>query len=260
MKNEANLNEINEKQIRLTAVGVGPGDAELITVKGLKALQAADVVFVPRSRDGEKSLALRIVADYIDEAKQTVVALPLPMTRNPRELVPAWEAAAQVIADSLSEERPCGVYLLLGDPLLYGTFTYIWERLVDIAPALAIEIVPGVTSFAATAAMTQTVLSTTNDRVAILPASYETSAEVLQDLFDRFDTVILLKVGTVLPQILEAVEGLGLLDSAVYGERVGMPEEVLVTDVRSLKGQRRPYLSLLIVRKEGRPIDNESTL
>ena len=234
---------------RLTAVGVGPGDAELITVKGLKALQAADVIFVPRSRDGEKSLALRIVADYIDENRQELVTLPLPMTRNPRELVPAWEAAAAEIDNALTAERPSGVYLLLGDPLLYGTFTYIWERLQEANSDIEIEIVPGVTSFAATAAVTQTVLSTTNDRVAILPASYETSAEVLQNLLTTFDTIILLKAGTVLPQILDALDELDLLDSAVYGERVGMPEEVLVTDVRTLKGQRRPYLSLLIVTK-----------
>ncbi|MEM7800871.1 MAG: precorrin-2 C(20)-methyltransferase [Chloroflexota bacterium] len=234
--------------MKLTAVGVGPGEQDLITVKGAKALSAADVIFVPRSRDGDKSMALRIVEPLIDGERQQVVALPLPMTRNPQELVPAWEAAAALINEQLSTNKPNGVYLLLGDPLLYGTFTYIWEQLVQSFPDIEIEIVPGVTSFAAMAAVTQTVLSTTDDRVAILPASYETSADTLAELLTRFDTVILMKAGTVLPQLIDILEKLNLLDSAVYGERVGMPEEVLVTDVRSLKGQRRPYLSLLIVK------------
>ena len=234
----------------LTAVGVGPGDPELITVKGLKALQAADIVFVPQSRDGNKSLAWRIVADYIDQSRQEVVSLLLPMTRNPRELVPAWEAAVDVIEGKLSAERPLGVYVLLGDPLLYGSFMYIWERLNEngLGPDVQVEIVPGVTSFAATAAATQTVLSMTHERVAILPASYETIAN-LKQMFETFETVILLKAGTVLPQLLETLEQLELLDHAVYGERVGMPEEVVVTDVRQLLGQKPPYLSLLIVNK-----------
>ncbi len=53
----------------------------------------------------------------------------------------------------------------------------------------------------------------------------------------------------MLSQILESLDSLGLIDKAVYGERVGMPEEVLVTDVRTLMGQIRPYLSLLVVKK-----------
>ena len=235
--------------MQLTAVGVGPGDPELITVKGLRRIESAELIFVPRSRDGSISLAQRIVDAYI-RPDQTVVALPLPMTRNADELTAAWDAAsAEIIATYAKHGAAQGVYLLLGDPLLYGTFTYIWERLAVDAPELAIEIVPGITSFAATAAVTQKILSTTNDRVAILPASYETDAAALGALLERFDTVILMKVGTVLPQILAALDELGLIESAVYGERVGMPEEVLVTDVRGLMGEKRPYLSLLIVTK-----------
>lgn len=234
--------------MNLTAIGVGPGEPDLITVKGLRALESAEIIFVPRSKDGDKSLALRIVEPYLRDG-QHVIKLPLPMTRNPDLLVPAWENAADIIAHSLAEMGATrGVYLLLGDPLLYGTFTYIWERLAQRHTHIAIQIIPGVTSFAATAAATQTILSTTNDRVAILPASYETDAARLRNLLTSFDTVILMKAGTVLPQLLDAIDELGLLGSTVYGERVGMPEKILVTDVTTLRGQRRPYLSLLIVR------------
>jgi precorrin-2/cobalt-factor-2 C20-methyltransferase len=66
-----------------------------------------------------------------------------------------------------------------------------------------------------------------------------------------YETVILLKVGPVLPQILNALEEMGLLESTLYAERVGMPEEriALGPEVRALYNQRRPYLSLLIVRR-----------
>jgi precorrin-2/cobalt-factor-2 C20-methyltransferase len=266
----------------LTAVGVGPGDPELITVKGVKAIQAARLIFTPRSQDdppsgdnapsgdgalssdsassGEdgQSLALRIAQGWINPAQQEIVELALPMTRDADRLRLAWRAAADRIAASFSEyqtrEAPPirGVYLLLGDPLLYGTFTYIWGELAEYYPEIRIDIVPGVTSFAAAAARGRFVLSTTSDRVAILPASYETNAAQLRRLLADYDTIILMKVGRVFAQVLAALEEMELLDSTLYAERVGMPEERIVPgpDLRQLRHQRRPYLSLLIVRKE----------
>jgi precorrin-2/cobalt-factor-2 C20-methyltransferase len=239
---------------QLTAVGLGPGDPELITLKGLRAIEAASLIFTPRSQDGEQSLALRIAQPWLRPERQQVVELALPMTRNPAQLVAAWQAAADQIAHTLAvsgQENPRGVYLLLGDPLLYGTFTYIWGELAARHPHIEIEIVPGVTSFAAAAARTKFLLSATSDRVAILPASYETDAAELRRLLADYETVIMLKVGPVLPQMLATIEDLGLLDSTLYAERVGMPEELIVVgpEVRALHNQRRPYLSLLIVRR-----------
>ena len=159
----------------LTAVGLGPGDPELITLKGLRAIQQADFIFVPRSQDGEKSLALRIAQEWIDHDRQQIVELLLPMTRNADQLVPAWQGAAQQIAEQMQAvtgtKTVKGVYLLLGDPLLYGTFTYIWAALAESHPEITIEIIPGVTSFAASAAQGQFVLVSTSECVAILPAS-----------------------------------------------------------------------------------------
>ena len=57
---------------RLSAVGVGPGDGELITLKGYRRLQTADVVFVPRSKDGSMSLAHRIVEEHLSDDQLVV--------------------------------------------------------------------------------------------------------------------------------------------------------------------------------------------
>ncbi|BAM00429.1 MULTISPECIES: precorrin-2 C(20)-methyltransferase [Caldilinea] len=236
----------------LTAVGLGPGDPEWITVKAVRAIEQARVVFAPRSRDGDASLALRIAEPWL-RPEQPIIELALPMTRDPDLLTPAWEAAADQIAAALTPGTR-GVYLLLGDPLLYGTFTYLWRELAQRHPHIQVSVVPGVTSFAAAAARAGVVLATTSERVAILPASYETDAASLQRLLADFETVILMKVGNVLPRVLDALETLGLLDAAVYVERVGMPEERIVENLHTLRGETtpRPYLSLLIVRRSHR--------
>jgi precorrin-2/cobalt-factor-2 C20-methyltransferase len=245
---------MQEALLHITVVGLGPGDPELITVKGLRAIEAADLVFVPRSRSGEESVALQIAQPWIVADRQQMVRLTLPMQRDAAQLRAAWQAAADEIATSLAATAEAtghaaqGVYLLLGDPLLYGTFTYIRHELRARHPDIAVSFIPGVTSFAAAAARCQVALGTAADRVTILPAGRVAAAEQLHRLLNEFETIILMKVGEVMPQVLTALEELDMLDAAVYAERVGMPDERIVEDVRTLRGQRCPYLSLLIIR------------
>lgn len=249
--------ELMNTPIQLTAVGLGPGDPELVTVKGLRAIEAADVVFAPRSRDGEESRALRIARPWIDPGRQQVVPLTIPMQRTALHAPEVYHGIAAAIGARLGElaaRHPQGVargaYLLLGDPLLYGTFTTLWAELAAAYPQITVTIVPGITSFAAAAARVGLPLSAGDDRMAILPAPAEAGA--LRELCVQFETVVLLKVGGALPQLVAVLDELALLDDAVYAEHLGMPEERIVREVGSLRGYAAPYLSLLIVRRGGR--------
>ncbi|MCW1967021.1 MAG: precorrin-2 C(20)-methyltransferase [Anaerolineae bacterium] len=258
------------KKLLLTAVGLGPGDPELITVKGAAALSRASLIFVPQSTSGERSIALGIAKHYLNP-RQRIISLPLPMTRNSAALNAAWRNAADTIAqafydcvEQLKQEQTTqndhaaisidAAYPLLGDPMLYGTFTYIWAALAEHYPDIQIKIIPGVTSFAVAAAMSQTPLAATSDRVAILPASYahddDDGLKLRQALHD-FDTVILMKAGPALPKILPVLHEMGLLATTVYAERLGLPEERLISNlvINPLPIVAAPYLSLLIVRK-----------
>jgi precorrin-2/cobalt-factor-2 C20-methyltransferase len=233
----------------LIAVGVGPGDPELITLKGLRAIQSADVIFTPLSREGDASIALQIATPWIDQERQRLVSLPLPMTRDAGQLRPAWQAAAATIQQELTGSQR-GVYLLLGDPLLYGTFSYLWREL-HTAANITVKIIPGITSFAAAAAAGGVPLTMADERLIVLPASYETDTLTLQRLLTDFSTVVLMKAGTALPTIVTALQQLNLLDQALYAERVGLEGEFITRDLRTLDLQHRPYLSLVIVRRGG---------
>ncbi len=235
--------------MQLTVVGLGPGDPELITVKGKQAIEAADVIFAPRSQPDEASRALQIAQPWCSPQQQ-VVLLTLPMVRAAERQAATYRATARMIAATLAPygHTARGVYLLLGDPLLYGTFTYLGHVLTEQLPTLTIEIIPGVTAFAAAAARTGLPLSMHDEQVAIVPASAYLAAVSSTPPFAHFHTVIIMKVGRVLPQVIALLNALGFLERAIYAEYIGMPEERIVRDVGSLATYQGPYLSLLIVR------------
>ncbi len=69
--------------LQLTTVGLGPGDPELVTIKGVRAIEAADLIFAPRSRPDEASRALRIAQPWIDPQRQQVDPADHPDAQGP---------------------------------------------------------------------------------------------------------------------------------------------------------------------------------
>lgn len=242
--------------IYLTVVGLGPGDPNLITVKGMQTIQTARLLFAPRTNPHEESRALRIAHPWIDRSRQHIVPLTMPMCRDSTSSmamsrVMAKEMAAYLSAYAERYETLHAAYLLLGDPMLYGTFTALRQTLLTQLPTLTIEVIPGITSFAAAAARACLPIATHTEQLAVVSATAHLDQATLQQLCNDFQTVIIMKVGQHLPQLIVALDELGLLGHTLYAEHVGMPEEYiqhLADDVTRLRDTSAPYLSLLIIR------------
>ena len=233
---------------QLYAVGVGPGDPELLTLKAARILGTADVIVAPTGQAEAASYALGIIANYLDRTRQLILERVFPMTRDERELKPHWDATAREVADHIRAGRTVA-FVTIGDPLLYSTFLYLLRILRERYPEIAVEIVPGITSFGAAAAAAGMPLGMAAERLAILPATYE-EAGLRQTLCD-FDCVVLMKISRVFDQVYALLCELGLERQGVFVRRVGSPEEEVVTDLAALVGKQLDYLSLLIVRKTG---------
>lgn len=232
---------------RLYAVGVGPGDPELLTLKAVRVLAAADVIVAPTGQAEAASYALGIVAAHLDRSRQQVLERVFPMTRDERELQPFWEATAAEVAGFVRAGRTVA-FVTIGDPLLYSTFLYVLRILRERWPEIAVEIVPGITSVGAAAAAAGMPLGMAAERLAILPATYETGL-LRQTLLD-FDCVVLMKVSRVFDRVYALLVELGLERQGVFVRRVGSSEEEVFTDLASMVGRKLDYLSLLIVRKK----------
>lgn len=226
-------------------VGVGPGDPELLTVKALNRLRSVDVICYPACRPGAGSYALRIVQGRVGERAE-LKGLLFPMEREMERLVPIWKDSVAEIYGDLSVGREVA-FITEGDPFFYSTFVYLYDLMRQLHPEVTIEVIPGISSVMAASVRAGVPLAMADERMAVLPATYEDA--YLKEALDRFDTVVFIKVSSVLPKLIALLEQMKLIDRAVMVERCGSAEERLVYDLTTLRGDRLNYLSLVIVRK-----------
>jgi precorrin-2/cobalt-factor-2 C20-methyltransferase len=225
----------------LFGIGVGPGDPELVTLKAARLIKETPVVAVPITKPGGESYALEIVSELLPPDK-SLLKLLFPMVKDVAAKRSYRQAAAQAVATELGAGRNVA-FLTEGDPLLHSTFIYVLQYL---SPTFPVEIVPGVSSVMAAAAQAQLPLVNANQRLAIIPTTFENLQE-LRQVFRDFDTVVLLKFHRLLDQLLDLLEELGLSEQTVLVERASHPAGRVVRDARSLRGASIHYLSLLIV-------------
>ncbi|MBS1160630.1 MAG: precorrin-2 C20-methyltransferase / cobalt-factor C20-methyltransferase [Proteobacteria bacterium] len=234
---------------KLIGASLGPGDPELITRRAWAALQSGARWLYPVKKAEESSYALAIVERGGIAVPTDAVELVFPMTRDAEILAKAWARAAMQTVELLAAGRDL-VFLVEGDTSTFATFGHLARVVRELAPEVEVETIPGVSSFAAAAATTGTTLAEEDETFAIIPAAY--GVGVIDHLLDEFDTLALLKVKPLLDEILDLLERRELLASSVFIEKVGSPQERIVRDVASLRGEKVNYLSLLLVQNPKR--------
>ncbi|WP_254763440.1 cobalt-factor II C(20)-methyltransferase [Natrinema marinum] len=123
----------------LYGVGLGPGEADLVTVRGKAVLENADVVYSPGR------LSRTVALEHVDESK--IGDLDFPMTKDEEKLRAAWKAAAAEIAPNARDGDVA--FVTLGDPNVYSTFGHLRRTIDAFHPDVALEIVPGVSAVTA---------------------------------------------------------------------------------------------------------------
>jgi len=231
---------------RVYAVGVGPGDPELLTRKAERILREAPVICAPAATAGDSSHALSIVEPFIDRSRQEVIIRVFPMRKDQEGLDDFWEKAAATVVSRIRQGKDVA-FITIGDPFLYSTFLYLYRIFRDRYPDIPVEAVPGVSSITAAAVAAGVPLAAASERIAVLPATFE--EEKLRRTLLDFDTVVLMKVNRVFDRVFALLKELGLAGSGVFVSRAGTKEEKVVHDLASLVGKKLDYLSLLIVKK-----------
>ena len=239
-------NDLKKTAGRLYAIGVGPGDPELLTVKATRVLSRVSVIFAPQKDNKSQSYARRIIAGLVREPEQKVIGLVFPMLSNSKQLEGYWQKAAESIWQYLTKGEDCA-FVNVGDPLLYGTFIHILEVLQKNHSEVEIEVIPGVSSINAAAAKAVVPLAVNDERIAVISGHCED--RIVIETLENFDTVVFLKVHTVFDRLLSILERMKMVEKCVYVSRCTTEDEEIIRDIGKLKGKKLDYLSLLIVRR-----------
>lgn len=234
---------------RLIGASLGPGDPQLITRRAWAALQSGARWLYPVKKAEASSYALSIVERGGLAVPEDALALVFPMTRDADILARAWTRAAEQVAALLADGRDL-VFLVEGDATTFSTFGHLARVVRERLPKVVVETIPGVSSFAAAAAVAGLTLAEEDETFAVIPAAY--GIEVIDALLDEFDTLALLKIKPQVDEVVDLLARRGLMESSVFVEKVGAPDERIVQDLVTLKDGSAHYLSLMLVQNPGR--------
>lgn len=230
----------------LWGIGVGPGDPELLTLKAVRVLHAVQVIVYPTPVKGNgASLARRIVAAVLDDGlNRTEIALHTCFETDHVSSAQhtAYDRCASTIATHLTAGFDVAV-LCEGDPLFFGSFTYIMSRL---STHFSIEVVPGVNSVSACSALVQQPFALSDDQVIIIPALR--SATMIEAAITAADAIAIIKIGRHLTKVVAILYRLGLAERAWYVERVGQPGQQVHALTTAGIGNGA-YFSMILVNK-----------
>ena len=230
-------------------IGVGPGPAGYLPLAALDTLQTADLIYAPRARGVEASVALQCLAGVAIDASRL---RDIEFNMDPDRSV-LTEHYAQ-LADGIAAELRAGrnvAYLTIGDSLTYSTYGYVLAALQARVPGLRQRTYPGITSYAAAAAALSWPLGEGKERVLILPCP-ETAAELRHEIATH-DIVVLMKIGGRLPWVLQVLRDMGIARHCAFARRIGLAGEMLANGLDELDAQdAMGYLATMLIRRAPR--------
>ena len=221
---------MTSRQGKFFAVGVGPGDPELLTIKAVRTMEAADVIAFPAGH-----IAGTIAGRYLEE--KTTLPLPAPMIEAGPALTRVRRENAERLEDQLRRGNDVA-FLTVGDPTIYSTALYLLQLIRD--DGFAVEVVPGVPAFCAAAAALGIALCEEGEALHIFPGHYQRTAGSLTG------TRVFMKAGSV----IEEIKAQGKDEDVYYGvTNLGMAGEQLFRGRESLPA-KAGYFTTLIIKEQ----------
>ncbi|MEO0820839.1 MAG: precorrin-2 C(20)-methyltransferase [Pseudomonadota bacterium] len=235
----------------VTCVGLGPGAADLMTVRADRLIRAARHIAYFR-KAGRAGQARRIVEGMLP-ADATEYPMEYPVTTEIPFDDPAYRACLKGFyegwADRLAALAEGGADIAVlceGDPFFYGSFMHLHARLADRVPVV---VIPGVTGMSGAWTATDVPITWGDDVLTVLTGTL--SEAQLADRAAGADALVVMKVGRNLPKIRSALERAGRLADAwvvCYATMQGQS----VRRLTDCGADPHPYFSIVLVHGQGR--------
>lgn len=239
------------KQGRIHGVGLGPGAADLMTVRADRMIRDARHIafFRKTGRPGEA----RSIVDGLLRADVNETPMEYPVTTEIPVDDPRYNALLagfyEECVSRLTEIAETGedvVVLAEGDPFFYGSFMHLYRRL---NANLRGEVVPAVTGMSAAWTASAQPVTWGDDVLVVAPATL--GEDDLAKRLEAADAAVVMKVGRNLEKVRRALARAGLLDAAWYVERASMAGERSMP-LEEMTDEVAPYFSIVLVHGQGR--------
>lgn len=236
----------------LIAVGCGPGDPDLLTVKAVKAIQNADIIMCPTSKEGKPSIAFSVISSILDKTKnQEIVNLVFPMTKDKETLESTWEKNSKILAEGVLAGKNV-VYITIGDPYLYSTWIYLHREISKNHPEIKITVIPGIVSMFTFAAKVGISLAEGAEKFSVIPSCYDLSQ--VKEIAKNSDTMVFLKDGRYFDQVIKLLKESGFSDDSIFaiGQDLDTKNEIvkkLTLGEVTKDTLTSKYFSILVVKR-----------
>lgn len=227
-------------------VSLGPGDPDLVTIKALKALQQADVIFYPATTNpaGQTiSRALDILI-HLEIPSAKLSPFNVPMNKNRSLAIEAYEKVSTQISDEQQKGSKTAI-VAEGDAGFYSSIHYIYDNLT--LKQISVEHIAGVPAFIACGALAGIHIVKQEEELIVIPGIV-TEVELLNHL-QSGKTIVIMKVSQCNDAIKSVIENQDQ-HTYHYFENAGVAEKEYYTCNKDAILKRTiPYFSLMIIKQ-----------
>ena len=226
-------------------VSLGPGEPDLITVKGLKLLQQAEVIFCPATCMKGDSITSRAadIVKALDIQPEKICLFMLPMNRDREEAWQSYDDLCEKVNAAYAQGKQV-VVVAEGDAGFYSSVQYVYDKLADCD--VEVKRTPGIPAFIAAGAVAGFHIVKQEERLVVIPGIV--SAADLEEKVEQNYVVVIMKLCAAQDSVRQC-----MVDHPEYTyhyfENVGTDKEFYTKDHQLLQARKFPYFSLMILHK-----------
>ena len=234
------------------AVGIGPGDSELMTIQAFRTLEKCPVIFCPKTKNGGETALSIVKAAGVNLEGKTLIEQELPMSRDFSALKKNYELTAKKCADFLNQGLDVS-FITLGDVSFYSTAAQV-ARIVK-ENGFQTAFLPGVTSMSAAAAKIAIPLAERDEEITVIPADSAFKNGTIRTSLLRNGTKVLIKLAKSYKNVISLLYELDLAKNSTVFQNCGLSGERIFclgdfSENSAEIYESESYFSLVIVKKK----------
>lgn len=226
-------------------VSLGPGEAELITLKGLKALQSSDCIYYPATtaQDGTKSSRALDILTQLEVDRYSVPFL-LPMSKDRSKAVAAYDGVYRLVREQAEAGKRITV-VAEGDAGFYSSIHYVYDKLES--DGIEVKHIAGIPAFIAAGALAGIHIVKQEEELNVIPGII-TSDELIHRI-DNGRVVVIMKVSQCAGSVKDCIKERPHAQYH-YFENIGVAgKEFYTQDTALIQTRSFPYFSLMIISR-----------